>query len=137
VFVSAPAVSVALEQMLHTAHEQRFAIYAYCFMPDHLHVLFHGEAAHSDFKALMTLFRGRAAYVYARVFRGRLWQVGTTSAYYGTVNRLYAQSGTSRRTPSARAWWRTPWSIRIPVSRTNLPVAWICSFGCRDPTRPD
>jgi putative transposase len=83
VFVSAAAVSRPLEQMLRTAREQRFAVDAYCFMPDHVHALFCGEAAHSNFKALMTLFRRRAAYVHARMFRARLWQVG----YYERVLR--------------------------------------------------
>ena len=82
-FLSAAPVSLALEQMLSTADEQCFAVRAYCFMPDHLHALFQGQSAASDFRALMTIFRRRAACAHARTFRTRLWQVG----YYEHVLR--------------------------------------------------
>jgi putative transposase len=69
--------------MSRTADEQRFTVSAYCFMPDHLHVLFHGQTAQSNFKVLMTLFRRRAAHMHARTFRARLWKVD----YYERVLR--------------------------------------------------
>jgi putative transposase len=35
----------AIQQMLTSSAKNRFAVYAYCFMPDHVHLLVEGRAA--------------------------------------------------------------------------------------------
>ena len=61
---------------LRTANELRFAIPAYCFMPDHIHILAEGKAKSSDLCMFMTIAKQRSAYVARRWIRGRLWQAG-------------------------------------------------------------
>jgi putative transposase len=65
------------------ADEQRFAIIAYCFMPDHLHVLAEGVVDTSDFTEFVRLFKQQAAFEWKRAAGGRLWQRG----YYDHVLR--------------------------------------------------
>src|SRR5262245_9029633 len=43
-FVDAHAVDVARSQISRAAREERFALTAYCFMPDHVHLLVEGES---------------------------------------------------------------------------------------------
>jgi putative transposase len=47
-FIEAPVVGLAREQILRAATEQAFAVIAYCFMPDHLHLLVEGTSDSSD-----------------------------------------------------------------------------------------
>jgi REP element-mobilizing transposase RayT len=48
VFVLEARVEVVREQILRASREERFALIAYCFMPDHLHLLVHGQAEDAD-----------------------------------------------------------------------------------------
>jgi REP-associated tyrosine transposase len=61
---------------LRTATEYRFAVLAYCFMPDHLHMLAEGETAESDLRRFVEVGKQNAAYVARRWVSGRLWQAG-------------------------------------------------------------
>jgi len=47
-FAQAAVVTLAREQILRAATEQAFAVVAYCFMPDHLHLLVEGQSDGSD-----------------------------------------------------------------------------------------
>src|SRR4030095_2919701 len=49
-FEDAAIVSRALDQIRITARLERFAILAYCFMPDHLHLLVEGLDQHADLR---------------------------------------------------------------------------------------
>ena len=93
VFALPVPVVLALTQMLRTADEHRFAVSAYCFMPDHVHALFNGQTIDADFRAFMTRFRRRAAHMHARTFGQRLWQVG----YYEHVLRDGESPGITAR----------------------------------------
>jgi REP-associated tyrosine transposase len=60
-----------------TAAEQRFAILAYCLMPDHVHLLVEGLTAESDLRRFIGLGKQRASYLYSKATGGRrLWQEG-------------------------------------------------------------
>ncbi len=59
------------------------AICAYCFMPDHVHLLAEGINDVSDLRRFVTLFKQRSGYRYGRTTRRRLWEVG----YYDHVLR--------------------------------------------------
>ena len=61
---------------LRTAHDRKFAILAYCFMPDHLHILTEGESDSSDLRAFVATAKQRAAHDARRWIRGRVWQSG-------------------------------------------------------------
>ena len=75
-FIEATLVTRVHEQILRTAAEFGSAILAYCFMPDHLHLLVEGTAEHSDLRAFVALAKQRAAFAMRRILANRLWQKG-------------------------------------------------------------
>jgi putative transposase len=117
-FVWERRVSSALQQLLHTAREQRFAVLSYCFMPDHLHVLIRGEGDNADFRTFMTLFRRRAACWHARAFGERLWQVG----YYEHVLRDDEPTG-----PIVRYIVQNPVRAGLVADVAQYPFSWVAA----------
>ena len=76
-FASAPIVTAVLAQISRTAHERHFAVLAYCFMPDHLHLLVQGLLADSHLHAFVKLARQRSTLAFHGAGgKGRLWQAG-------------------------------------------------------------
>ena len=53
----------------------RFKVWAYCFMPNHLHLLIEGEEDGSDMIKFITSFKQDTGFHYKRKFGYRLWQV--------------------------------------------------------------
>ncbi len=72
-----------VQQILRTCEERQFALFAYVFMPDHLHMLLEGSSDTAAFRSTMTLLRQRTAIVFKRETGKRLWQDG----YYERVLR--------------------------------------------------
>ncbi|NOR17170.1 hypothetical protein GQ543_05615 [candidate division WOR-3 bacterium] len=52
-----------------------FKVWAYCFMPNHLHLLLEGEDYSSDMKKFISSFKQHTGYYYKKKMGGRLWQV--------------------------------------------------------------
>jgi putative transposase len=75
-FVSRTIVSPVYEQFFRTATQFEFAILAYCFMPDHLHLLVEGTGENSRLEPFAALAKQRAAFVTRTVLQARLWQKG-------------------------------------------------------------
>jgi putative transposase len=73
-FVREPVVALVLLQISRAAVEQRFAVIAYGFMPDHLHLLVEGQAEASDGKCFITRAKQYSGHAYSKQFQGRLWQ---------------------------------------------------------------
>jgi len=73
-FDDAAAVELVLSQFLRIADKEQFAILAYCFMPDHVHVLIEGLSENSDAKKFITKSKQCSAHAYAKRSRARLWQ---------------------------------------------------------------
>ena len=73
-FTRADVVALAKEQILHAATESHEAILAYCFMPDHLHLLIEGEDEASDALKFAHQAKQRSAFVFSRRFNRKLWQ---------------------------------------------------------------
>ena len=73
-FVEAPAVSVARTQIERAAGEQRFAVIAHCYMPDHVHLLVEGETDDSDCKQFISRAKQYSGFHYQAAFGKRLWQ---------------------------------------------------------------
>ena len=76
IFVSADVVDLAWSQILRAAQERSFAVIAYCFMPDHIHILAEGKAESANLSLFITIAKQRSAHVARRWIRGRLWQAG-------------------------------------------------------------
>lgn len=56
------------------ASSQSFVVYAYCVMPDHLHVLVIGADQASDLLIFLKRLKQKTAYEFRRKFRRDLWQ---------------------------------------------------------------
>ncbi len=64
----------ALCLLIEESQANGFAVQAYCFMPDHLHLLTNGTRATADCLRLVKLFKQRSAFAFKRRSRQRLWQ---------------------------------------------------------------
>ena len=73
-FVDAACVDIVSTQISRAAVCERFALVAYCYMPDHLHLLVNGEHPNSDCRAFITRSKQLSGFHYQRVFGRRLWQ---------------------------------------------------------------
>jgi len=73
-FTTSGAVDVALSQFLRAAREQHFEMTAYCFMPDHAHVLVRGLTERSDAKAFIKAAKQYSGYYFKQKYGRRLWQ---------------------------------------------------------------
>ena len=83
-FTEPDRVSAALEQVRRTADDDQFALLAYCFMPDHLHLLIEGTHEASDMRHFAKVSKQRVAYVFRIQFGiATTWQEG----YYERVLR--------------------------------------------------
>ena len=67
-------VDLVRSQILRSAGEEEFAVIAYCFMPDHLHLLVEGQAEHSDCKCFIARAKQTSGFHFNRHFGTRLWQ---------------------------------------------------------------
>jgi putative transposase len=77
VFVDAAIVDLVIAQIQRSAETCGFALLAYCFMPDHVHLLVEGVAEDADLQKFMKSWKQKTGFEYARAHNGhRLWQVG-------------------------------------------------------------
>ena len=74
VFLEAVRVDLVRAQIVRAAREIRFEISAYCFMPDHLHLLVSGLEETSDAKAFISRSKQYSGYDFKREYRAPLWQ---------------------------------------------------------------
>ena len=82
-FTTHGVVDPIRSQLLQSAYEFRFELTAYCYMPDHLHLLAIGESEASDLERFMSRMKQDAGFWYAKTYRKRLWQDG----YYDRILR--------------------------------------------------
>jgi putative transposase len=76
IFTSSHIVDSTLLQLQQTSAVFEFAITAYCFMPDHLHVLVAGESDQSNFQKFVKVFKQMSGFRHRREARAALWQPG-------------------------------------------------------------
>jgi putative transposase len=74
VFVTTDSVDLVWSQILRAAGEQAFAVIAYCFMPDHLHLLIEGVTADADLRRFVARAKQCSGFYYAQRTGCRLWQ---------------------------------------------------------------
>jgi putative transposase len=73
-FVARDHVDLVFEQILRGATETDFAIVAYCFMPDHLHLLVEAQSETSDCRQFIKRAKQFSGYHFKQKFNKRLWQ---------------------------------------------------------------
>jgi REP-associated tyrosine transposase len=61
---------------LQLAEERRFAVLAYCFMPDHVHVLLDARDNNAALRDLVKRWKQASGYWYMRRYGRTLWQSG-------------------------------------------------------------
>jgi putative transposase len=74
VFVTKERVDLVRTQILRAADEESFAIVAFCFMPDHLHLLVQGESEDADGRRLIPRMKQFSGFYYSKQFGSQLWQ---------------------------------------------------------------
>ena len=82
-FCRAEAVQLVLTQILRAAKEHGFEIIAYCFMPDHVHLLVQGAGSNSEMKRFAKVAKQYAGFHYKQQNGKPLWQ----PSYYEHVLR--------------------------------------------------
>jgi putative transposase len=70
----AETVSVVLTSIRQSAETCRFAVLAYCFMADHVHLVVTAMAPDSDLMTFMSRWKQRAGYEHRRRTGEYLWQ---------------------------------------------------------------
>ena len=73
-FVTRATVDCLRTQNLRACHENQFAVIAYCFMPDHLHLVVSGEADNADCKAFIKAAKQYSGYYCRRRDGRKLWE---------------------------------------------------------------
>jgi len=73
-FITAPVVELVLEQFLRAATHEQFAILAYCFMPDHAHMLVEANTDSSNALCFITRCKQLSGFHYQQRHGQRLWQ---------------------------------------------------------------
>jgi len=75
-FREASIVTSSLDQILQASVREKCEVLAYCFMPDHVHLLIAGEDGEADFERFMKLAKQRAGWRHSQDTGHRLWQPG-------------------------------------------------------------
>jgi putative transposase len=73
-FTDAESVGLVLEHFVHTSITEHFAIPAYCFMPDHVHLLAEGSEDSADLKRFIKSAKQDSGFYFKQRTRTRLWQ---------------------------------------------------------------
>ena len=73
-FVDRQRVDVVLEQVLRAAADTDFAVVAYCFMPDHLHILIEARSEACDCLGFIKRAKQFSGYYFKQRFGTPLWQ---------------------------------------------------------------
>jgi putative transposase len=81
-FTEERLVESCIETLRSCSERHGFAVLAYCFMPDHLHLLVEGGAG-SDVPQFTKDFKQRTGYAYRRLSEEALWQ----KSYYDHILR--------------------------------------------------
>ncbi|HYY72057.1 MAG TPA: transposase [Candidatus Bathyarchaeia archaeon] len=125
-FTNPALVDSLLATLRETCSVHHFAISAYCFMPDHLHLLAQAKSKTCDLPVFVKAFKGRAAVGARRLGIRNLWQKG----YYDHVARDSESSGEIAwyiflnpvRARLASSPWEWPHSGSFVFDWKQLPV---------------
>jgi putative transposase len=71
---SSDVVTPALSTIRQCAAAFGFAIHAYCFMPDHVHLVLAGTNEGADFQRFMASWKQRTGYEFKQRTMEKLWQ---------------------------------------------------------------
>ena len=87
---SSATVADVVLQLLHIAAAHGYSVLAYCFMPDHLHILVEAVSADADLRRFAKTFKQVTGFAHHRATGEQLWQEG----YYDRVLRREEHTAT-------------------------------------------
>jgi|SRR5688572_26025637 len=73
-FLHGANVLLVRTQILRAAREERFEVLAYCFMPDHLHLIASGRGESADAKMFIKMSKQYSGYYFKKKAGFQLWQ---------------------------------------------------------------
>jgi REP-associated tyrosine transposase len=73
-FIDDQSVDLVRMQLSSTADDQHFSVIAYCFMPDHVHILVEGTHPASDFCEFVRIFKQQSSFGWKQRNGTPLWQ---------------------------------------------------------------
>jgi putative transposase len=73
-FTTSRVVDLVTQQIERTAEDEHFAILAYCFMPDHVHVLIEALDESANCRRFISRAKQFLGFAFARTHGSRLWQ---------------------------------------------------------------
>lgn len=88
-FKEAELVNQLISLLFETAKSEEINVLAYCFIPDHLHLLVQGIDKNSDLKKFIGLFKQKSGYWFKKNYNGNLWHI----SYYDHVLRKEESMG--------------------------------------------
>jgi REP element-mobilizing transposase RayT len=109
-------VVVCRDQILRAAASARFAIVAYVFMPDHLHLIAEGTRADSDMRRFVKIAKQMSSFYLRGCGYSPLWQEG----YHDRIVRR--TEDLSRYIQYIRD---NPLKAGLPAERSREPFLWI------------
>ena len=110
-------VEALLGALRETCSAHHFTIAAYCFMPDHLHLLSQAQTKDCDLRAFVKAFKGQATAAARPLGAHQLWQKG----YYDHVIR-------NSESASEIAWYIFLNPVRAELVRAGLDWPYSGSF---------
>ena len=121
VFRSAEIVATCLEKLREAAAKNGFEVVAYCFMPDHLHLLVR-TAKSADLVAFVRLFKQLSGYAYRRSTGDPevLWQTSYHDHVLRREEELHAV---------ARYIWANPVRAGLVESAEKYPYSGSLTMG--------
>jgi putative transposase len=73
-FRDAVHVALVVVHFLRAAIDMKFAVLAYCFMPDHLHTVVEGRSADAELKMFVARAKQYSGFYFKKQVGMRLWQ---------------------------------------------------------------
>ena len=73
-FKQSDRVNLVWQQFLRASAETDIVIDAYCFMPDHVHKLVHGQTLEANAKDYMRRAKQYSGFYFSKGFKTKLWQ---------------------------------------------------------------
>jgi putative transposase len=113
-FTSRRAVVLVLAQIERSAAQEGFAILAYCFMPDHVHLLIEGREQRADCRRFISRAKQFSGFAFRRTYGQSLWQ------RYGFERTLRKEEATLR---VARYILENPLRARLVARVADYPFA--------------
>lgn len=82
-FISSNIFNLAFSILQAASRDYDFTVWAYCFMPDHIHLLVEGNKDNSDLQKYIKIFKQKSGYIFKKEYGKRLWH----TSYYDHILR--------------------------------------------------